>query len=270
MNRRTLSLLAAASLVALAGCKTVGQQLGSTLGYAVGSQIGSGVGNYVASQSGTVIGGVIGGELATLLDEESQRRASTATGEAIVTGETQSWSNPDAGTSGQVTVVAEERKTAPVEVVVQKEQVPEPLPPIDLIGQSYVATGDANVRGGPGTGYAAVDSLSSGEVVDVVGKVRGKDWYMVSKGGVVIGYVSTSLLRVPATPQLAPQVAPAGPVVAEKVSADFTCRTAEHKVKLGSGDTASETLQACQTPQGWSTSTKSAAGTGGQAAPKPT
>lgn len=270
MNRKTLPLLAATSLLVLAGCKTVGEQLGSTLGYAVGSQIGSGVGNYVASQSGTVIGGVLGGELATLLDEESQRRASAATGEAIVTGETQAWSNPDAGTSGEVTVVAQENKTAPVEVIVQKEMVPEPLPPIDLIGESFVATGNANVRGGPGTGYAAVGSLATGEVVHVVGRVRGQDWYMVSQGGVVTGYVATSLLTQPSTPQLAPQIAPAGPVVAEKVSADFTCRTAEHRVKLGSGEMKSETLQACQTPQGWSTSTKSAAGTNEQAAPKPT
>lgn len=266
--RTVLPLTLAASLLALAGCKTVGQQLGSTVGYALGSQVGSGVGNYVATQTGTVVGGVLGGELAAALDEESQRRATEATGEAITSGETQTWSNPDAGTSGEVTVVAEQRQTEQVEVVVLKQNVPESLPPVDLIGEGYVATANANVRGGPGTDYQTVGGLVAGETVNVVGKVRGKDWYMISQGGVVTGYVAANLLVRPATPRLPSDTKPAGPAMAETVSADLTCRTTEHKVKLGSGETKSETLQACQSPNGWST--KSAAGAGGGAAPKPT
>lgn len=263
---RTLSFALLATALALGGCKTVGTDFGSRIGGALGSQVGSGVGSYIAMETGTLLGGVVGGELAALLDEESQRRATEASGTAITTGAPQTWSNPDAGTSGEVTVVKESKQTVPAQVAVLEEAVPEPLPPVDLIGASYVATDQANVRGGPGTDYKAVDSLTKGEAVNVVGKVRGQNWYMVSKGGVVIGYVSTTLLAeqsAPATastgttgPKLADHPKPSGTVVTETVTTERTCRTAEHRVTLASGEVVAEAIDGCATPEGWNTTTR--------------
>src|SRR5690606_4883096 len=115
-------------------------------------------GNLVATEAGMVAGSLLGGEIAELLDEESQRRATQATGEAVATGQPQTWSNPDAGTSGEVTVVEQKQEKADVQVAVLKESVQE-LPPVDLIGKTYVAGAVANVRSGPGTDYRAVGSL---------------------------------------------------------------------------------------------------------------
>ena len=47
-----LPLACVAAALSLAGCKTVGEQLGSTLGVALGSQVGSGVGTMVATETG--------------------------------------------------------------------------------------------------------------------------------------------------------------------------------------------------------------------------
>lgn len=271
-KKSVLPLAVVAAALSLAGCRTAGEQLGSTLGLALGSQVGSGVGNLVATETGMVVGSLVGGELAELLDEESQRRATVATGEAIATGETQTWSNPEAGTSGEVTVIEQKQETAAVPVPVLKDSV-EALPPVDLIGKTYVATAEANVRGGPGTDYKVVKGLVAGEQVNVVGKVRGQDWYMVSQGDVIIGYVSTTLLAAPATPapKLTDQPKPAGAVVEQTVEVERTCRTAEHRVRLPDGQVAVEQVDACATPTGWNSSTRPVAtdgkGGGGNARP---
>jgi len=216
-----------------------------------------------------VLGSVLGGEIADLLDPESQRRATEATGEAITTGQSQSWSNPSAGTSGEVVVTGETQKNTTVQVEVLKDSVQE-LPPVDLIGATYVATAAANVRGGPGTDYKVVDGLTTGEAVNVVGKVRGKDWYMISKGDVIVGFVSTSLLVEPVTPLLPPELKPQGAVVMETVPAEQTCRTAEHQVRLPNGEIRTEEIDACETPTGWQSSTRPSAGGGGGGSARPT
>lgn len=262
MPRIATSLVIAS--LALAGCKTIGEQLGTSLGGALGSQVGGYAGGF-ATQTGMIVGGVLGGEIADQLDAESQRRAAQASGEAITSGKDQSWSNPDAGTSGQVTVVAEKQETTGVQVAVAKDKV-EQLPPIDLVGRTYVATGPANVRGGPGTDYKAVGALAAGEAVNVVGKVRGKNWYMVSQDDVVIGYVSSTLLALPPETAPMPKLAAAtnldGPVTTETVQADRTCRTATHQVTLGNGEVKAEEIDACQTPTGWTGATRPVAADG--------
>ncbi|HKY94695.1 MAG TPA: SH3 domain-containing protein [Kiloniellales bacterium] len=261
-----LSTAVLAALFALAGCKSVGEQLGSTVGSTLGTTIGGGL----AAQTGTIVGSVVGGEIAELLDPESQRRATEATSEAITTGQPQAWSNPQAGTSGEVQVVAEAQEQKTVEVEVLQEKV-EDLPPIDVIGRDYVTTEEANVRGGPGTKYKVVTSLPPGQTVNVVGKVQGKDWYMVSQADVIIGFVSTTLLTPAApAPTTPPAMKPEGTVVKQAVVAEVTCRTAEHRVRLANGEMKSETIDACQTPDGWESSTRASGGDGKSGTARPT
>jgi uncharacterized protein YgiM (DUF1202 family) len=265
IGKLTTAFVLSLSVFSLAGCKTVGSQLGSAVGQTLGSQLGYGL----ATQTGTVLGSVLGGEIAELLDPASRQQATEATGEAITSGESQSWSNPSAGTSGEVQVIGEKQETTNVQVEVVKDDVQE-LPPIELIGRTYVATGEANVRGGPGTDYKAVGNLKPGEAVNVVGKVRGESWYMVSQGDVVIGYVSTTLLALPSTPILPPDIKPKGAVAMQSVPAERTCRTASHQVRLSSGEIVTEEIDACESPTGWQSSTRPGAGPddgGGKARP---
>lgn len=61
------------------------------------------------------------------------------------------------------------------------------------LGQ-YVLTRNSNVRIGPGTDNRAAEVLSSGSGVEVVGRVRDKNWMLIAYEGVVRGYVFGDLL----------------------------------------------------------------------------
>ncbi|MAW80182.1 MAG: hypothetical protein CMI63_08080 [Parvularcula sp.] len=58
----------------------------------------------------------------------------------------------------------------------------------------YVLTRNSNIRTGPGTDHKAVEVLPSGSGVEVVGRVRDKNWMLVSANGSVRGYVFGDLL----------------------------------------------------------------------------
>lgn len=58
----------------------------------------------------------------------------------------------------------------------------------------YVLTRNSNIRTGPGTNNKAAEVLPSGSGVDVVGRVRDKNWMLVSANGSVRGYVFGDLL----------------------------------------------------------------------------
>lgn len=58
----------------------------------------------------------------------------------------------------------------------------------------YEVTADVNVRGGPGTEFDRVESLKAGERVRAVGKTEDGEWTAVSKDGITLGFIYTSLL----------------------------------------------------------------------------
>ena len=96
-------------------------------------------------------------------------------------------------------------------------------PALDPIDAPYVAVKGANVRGRPGVGAAKVGALAVGERVTVLGKVRGADWYLVSRGGRKLGYVFTKLLvpEAQAARRPAPAPAPAAQPPLDPIDAPF-------------------------------------------------
>ncbi|WDI32206.1 SH3 domain-containing protein [Hyphococcus flavus] len=58
----------------------------------------------------------------------------------------------------------------------------------------YVLTRNSNIRTGPNTSSSAVEVLNSGTGVDVVGRVRDRNWMLVAVNDVVRGYVFGDLL----------------------------------------------------------------------------
>ena len=100
--------------------------------------------------------------------------------------------------SGRAEVVNAEPTRQSVAVPVLKDRVQQ-VPPLELIGEPYRATADANVRGGPGTDYVVVGNLSRSETVTVAGKVEGRPWYMISQGGAGSG-LSTQIFWRPRRP----------------------------------------------------------------------
>lgn len=68
---------------------------------------------------------------------------------------------------------------------------------VDPVEQDMEVTERANVRAGPGTDHAIVDTLDAGTGVRMTGKVRGTDWRRIERpGGAGLAYMHASLLAV--------------------------------------------------------------------------
>lgn len=168
----------------------------------------------------------------------------------IFTGQPAVWNNGDSGASGQSKVVKEKTKVKTKKVVVLKETV-DTVPELDLVGENYRAVTGTNIRSGPGTEYKVVGALAQGSVINVVGRVSGQDWFLVSQGGVATGYVFENLLQSAANVDATVTGTPEGEVAEVKTKAKQTCKTIEQTVTGANGQTKVEKVKACQGPNGW-------------------
>ncbi len=196
-------------------------------------------------------------EFVKRMTQDDVKRAADARDESIRTGQPQTWSNPETGASGLVeTKPAEPKPPAPTPVKVQKDRVTsDALPMMDAVGETYVVTSarGANVRGGPGTTYAVVESLKTNDQIDAIARVRDQDWFMVGRGQVGIGYVAGTLIK-PASKQTVAAPAPPPPpeqVAEVQVNIAAECYTTKQKVTLGDGTAEEATVTSCRTPNGW-------------------
>ncbi len=249
--------VASVSVLMLTACSVTAsrQEMGTVLGGALGGLIASQVADdneeaWIAF--GMLAGGFLGNQLGRYLDERDQQRMAVATQQAAATGVAQTWSNPDNGTAGQARVVSSEVKSQPVSVPVLRERINE-VPPLDIMGETYRARGNSNLRGGPGTDYVVVGSLTPGEVVNVVGRVQGQDWFMISQGGVGSGFIYAPLLEAAPGAQpsdLSTQFADED-VYETALADEQLCRTIEQSITLADGSTHSSSMEACQGANGW-------------------
>ena len=199
-------------------------------------------------------------EFVKRMTQEDVQQATAAREQAIRTGQAQSWQNPQTGASGFVqTEPTTPRPPTPTPVKVRKDRVGTP-PEMDAVGEMYVVIGarGANVRGGPATSFAVVESLPNGEQIRAIGKVRTSDWYMIGRGDVAMGYVAGSLIQradalVPvATPSPpAPSAQEAAQVEEVQVVMAAECYTTNQRVTLGDGTSEEATVTSCRTPNGW-------------------
>lgn len=246
-------------VIALSGCETTGGRfqsdsfgtlIGAGAGALLGSQIGGGRGRIVAGAAGALVGGLIGREISRHLSQSGQQRMVVANQRALETGQTQVWEDPETGAKGETEVSQRSTRQQQVPVSVKRDRVDE-IPPIDLIGATYIANSGSNVRGGPGTDYRSVGSLSSGQRVQVIGQVQGNDWYLISEDGAANGFVSTRLLL----PAPAGQQAPASPAASGGdvmlVEASQTCNVNTTRVTQANGEVVEDSIRICQGPDGY-------------------
>lgn len=107
-----VAVLAAVTLVA-AGCadyqnrprQTGGTLIGAAAGGLAGSQIGGGKGQLAATALGVVLGGLLGSEVGRSMDEVDRIRAQQASEQALNSGQSIRWENPNSGNSGTVVPV---------------------------------------------------------------------------------------------------------------------------------------------------------------------
>jgi len=100
-------------LATLGGCKTMGT--GETIGTAAGGVLGGVIGANASGKNkavwtalGVAAGAYVGNQLGKYLDEKDKENVAGATVTAAETGEPQSWSNEDNGTSGTTKIVSAE------------------------------------------------------------------------------------------------------------------------------------------------------------------
>jgi uncharacterized protein YgiM (DUF1202 family) len=83
------------------------------------------------------------------------------------------------------------------------------LPPMDIIDQTYVAVNPAKVREKPDPFSKRIKTIDAGQPVNVAGRLKGQDWYLVSENDQPLGYVAVDQL-VPES-QYRSAAAPAAP-----------------------------------------------------------
>lgn len=233
------------------GTDALGSLIGGATGALIGSQIGSGRGRLLASGAGAIAGAFIGREIARQLSRSGQQQLVQANTRALETGQLQVWRDPETGATGRTEVTQRTTAREQVPVRVKKDRIDQ-MPPIDLIGSTYIAAAGSNVRGGPGTDYRSVGGLSAGQRVHVIGKVQNKNWFLISEDGAANGFVATQLLQpAPAEQQASPATASATAGDTVMVDASRTCSLNTTKVTQPDGSITEDRIRICEGPDGY-------------------
>lgn len=221
------------------GCQATGgkQEVGAVLGGALGGLAG----NRISKENrtlGTVIGAVVGAGVGSWvgcrMQKGDQERAQAAAEKAIAEGRNQTWSNPETGASGRVTVVGEGGGMNPMDGV---KFAPGVSLASSYAGASgmFVANSAANIRSAPNTKGRIVGKLAAGQEVEVVSAVANQPWVLVRQGGLATGYVSAGLLRSKDGGML---------------QAAQTCRLITEEVTTAEAGVSTTRYRACKAPNG--------------------
>lgn len=222
------------------GCSASGdkQEIGAVAGGVLGGFLGNRIAGRGNRTLGTILGGALGAAAGSAvgckLQKDDRVKAERAMEQAVLTGEDQSWSNPDTGASGTVEVGSDVRGVSLGDLRFARGV--EPADGYTQVNAAYVSNGSVNVRAAPGTGAPVLTRLAAGQRVWVPAQVQGQPWLLVSDGGVAQGYVSAPLLR--------------RAVVSTAAS---NCRMVKQTVSVPGSSAQSEMLQACRGADGqWS------------------
>jgi len=249
------------SLLILGGCgHGSGKQIGALLGGAGGGlaayKLADGKNEKLWAVGGVVAGAWLGSQIGKYLDEMDKKKMAESNQKAIATGRDQSWSNPESKVSGRAEVVSEKTESTRVKVPVLKDRVQE-VPPLDMIGESFLVSSNSSMRSGPGNDYKVLETLASGTKVDVIGKVQGQPWMMIGFNNTGGGFMSSDALKaIPVDQQQESQMPTHGEgsteeVIEKNVEVNRTCRTVQQTITLQDGTEKVENITACQGPNGW-------------------
>lgn len=248
----------------LTGCQTTGNKadigtlLGGAVGALAGSQIGSGNGRLAAILAGGALGAFAGRALGQMLDEQDQIAMQERSAYALANardGQQINWQSSRTGAQAVLTPTGTRQVNRQM-TLIRDERVAV-APNLELIGETYAAKSNTNVRAGASTDYPVVNTVSAGQLVDVVGQVQGTNWYLVSRDRVSIGYIRRDLLTQPTTvahrlqePIDLDQVQLRQGQVADTITASTMCRTMEYTVEGADGGTGSDSFSACKAADG--------------------
>lgn len=223
---------------ALAGCQTLNDFVGWDR-------------HYIARQ--------VGGDL----DENDAMAISRKSAEALEwapAGKSVSWRNPKTGT--RAVIVAGKTETEAVQIqTARKKGVAAPRN-LQLVGRTYFAKRNANVRAAPGTGSRIIGGLAKGERFTAIGQVDGGKWLMVGVKGRAIGYVFNTLVSESKKSKEKPDLREeldteelstanfGRDIVVEELTVATACRTVDYTVFMTGSEPAIEQFRACKASDG--------------------
>ena len=239
----------------LSGCETVSEMASAT---------GDTIGGWYQSARDSVVGSdrsYIGRQVGDGLDEADAISIGRESAKALdrePAGKTVNWRNPETGASAKITPGETFMEKREIQTARKKDVTPSSS--LLLIGRTYQAKKNANIRSGPGTQHPVVGGLAAGEKMTAIGKVERSDWIMVSMNGKVIGYVFASL--VTPSKRQSPDLREAGDrpdfveggdgedVVVDTITVSTACRKIDYEVITGDGESAKDEFQACRAHDG--------------------
>ena len=112
-SKKVIVLALATVMVTASACtgmqdrpkQTGGTLVGAAAGGLAGAQIGGGKGQLAATALGVVLGGLLGSEVGRSMDEVDRIRANQASEQALNSGQSIRWENPNTGNSGMIVPV---------------------------------------------------------------------------------------------------------------------------------------------------------------------
>jgi hypothetical protein len=127
------------------------------------------------------------------------------------------------------------------------------LPPLVAGRAQHRVMEPAEVRAAPDWSAPTVARLRRGQEVGTLAQVAGRDWFLVSDGGVGVGYLPGRALGelrdVPGAPLRA--VPAALPPSLRRVSLLMPCATYARAWQRADGQRAHDQVEACRAPTGW-------------------
>jgi len=249
--------------VILSGCAAMSEQQRTTMARITGGVAGAVLGSAAAKHidndylrtgvilAGAAAGAYIGDQFAKVLNERDRQQLFNAQQRAAASGRPASFTGDD-GVRGRVSVVESKpqvKQQQVVEVKVLKDKV-EQTPALDLVGAPYSPKSNLNMRGGPGQDYRIVGSIPAGTVVQVIGQVQGKPWYLVSQAadGTASGYSSSTNLY-PSDKRVDVVDTGTQSVASVQVEAIRICKTVHQEVTTKDG-TINDDIRVCQQGDG--------------------
>lgn len=205
-------------LTSIFQCNNPGNRQGT--GAVVGGLLGGLLGNQINDNdrtTGTVLGAALGAAAGSFvgckMQGQDQQRAQAVAQQALASGRSQSWSNPQTGASGRVDIIntynyggqeqnygggggynnrPPARPSLSTVRFGQRVEQPRDYQPSEGV---YSANGNAVIRSGPSQRARQVGSLRTGETFDGLVRIEGTDWVLAARDGVAVGYVSETTTR---------------------------------------------------------------------------
>ncbi len=285
MNRRNriLAIVLAGAMAASCATTETGEE---DRGAALGAAIGAIAGAFLAKEAGAsgwqaILAGAAAGYAGYRIgkhlsqgEERALRRQTAAALASAPDGGTVEWQSDESDASARITTRNSRQERKEIDIL-RDERMASP-PAIDVIGQPYASVGsNVNLRAGPSTNTAVIGSLSKGEVVHAIGKVRGRPWVMIGKNDIAMGYVHDSLVAEHDESAADRQHALTSPfelddvdidevnrqanatfelddfvAVGDTLEVNTDCRTVDFEFAAGAEAVETESLDACRGPNG--------------------